>query len=215
MMVHSLATPSLPAFLATSALVILVPGPATLFVIGQAGQSARAAATATLGILLGDVVLILLSGFGFATLLSHWPGLLDGVQIAGALYVGYLGVALLRSDPAAPSTIAWRARPSATGFLITITNPKPILFFAAFFPLFIPSGAGSYAGSYAALGLWFETLNILYFTTLIMLTRQLKSRFAPAGRSRLPYRLAGLGLLVCALVILASALHSFVTSQPG
>jgi threonine/homoserine/homoserine lactone efflux protein len=193
------------AFLLASALVIVLPGPATLFVAGRAHASTRAAVAAVAGIVAGDVVLIALSGLGVAALVARWPNLLDAIRIIGALYVAWLGVGLLRA-PAAPATAAQRAHTgdALRGLLLTLSNPKPILFFAAFFPLFLDPAAASAMQGYYRLGAWFELLNLAWFALLVLAVRRLRRSDALAALPRgLVHRLAGCGLLLCAALVWA------------
>jgi leucine efflux protein len=198
------------SFLLASALVIAVPGPATLFVAGRAHASTRAAIAAVAGIVAGDVVLIALSGLGVAALVARWPNLLDAVRIVGALYVAWLGIGLLRTAgaPAATATATTAQRAHAgdalRGLLLTLSNPKPILFFAAFFPLFLDPAAASAMQGYYRLGAWFELLNLAWFALLVLAVRQLRRSDALAALPRgLVHRLAGCGLLLCAALVWA------------
>jgi leucine efflux protein len=196
------------SFLLASALVIAVPGPATLFVAGRAHASTRAAVAAVAGIVAGDVVLIALSGLGVSALVARWPNLLDAIRIIGALYVAWLGVGLLRAPaaPAGPATAAQRAHTgdALRGLLLTLSNPKPILFFAAFFPLFLDPAAASAMQGYYRLGVWFELLNLAWFALLVLAVRQLRRSDALAALPRgLVHRLAGCGLLLCAALVWA------------
>jgi leucine efflux protein len=196
-----IALQHLGAFLAASALMIVVPGPATLFVLAQDGT--RRAALATLGIVAGDVVLIVLAGAGLASLLARWPGLLRALHLGGALYLAWLGWGLWRSRPqhaAAAGTAGGLARAALT----TLTNPKPILFFSGFFPLFIASGDGSALASFLALGALFELLNLAWFAALIVGADRAR-RLVGGPPSRWPLRrLGGLALMACATAMLVA-----------
>lgn len=208
----------LPAFLAAAALIILIPGPATLYVAGQVQHSKARGYAATFGIVVGDLVLITLSGLGFAALVARWPLLLDVIKVGGALYVAWLGLALYNTPPeqlaqsglapAAPRpvpTVSPAAPTFARAVLLTLTNPKPILFFAAFFPLFIDKTAPSTMRSFYTLGALFEVLNVLYFVILILLVARLKTLRAPGSRGALPmHKISGCGLLLCAAAVLIS-----------
>jgi len=194
------------SFLLASALVIVVPGPATLFVAGRAHASTRAAGAAVAGIVAGDVVLIVLSGLGVAVLVARWPNLLDAVRIVGALYVAWLGIGLLRAAgaPAVAAPAAQRAYAgdALRGLLLTLSNPKPILFFAAFFPLFLDPAAVPAMQGYYRLGAWFELLNLTWFALLMLAVRRLRRSDALAALPRgLMHRLAGCGLLLCAALV--------------
>ncbi len=197
-------------FLAASALVIAIPGPATFLVVGQAHRSSWRAALATLGIVHGDVILITLSGIGFATVISQWPALLSIIKVAGAAYVAYLGITLILAPGGPSSKPADRAAGTfATGILITVTNPKPILFFAAFFPLFVAADAQSQIGSFFVLGALFEALNLAYFAAIIIAVAYLKKiRVFERLADGMLKRVAGWGLLFCAALILATSLPS-------
>ena len=202
---------SLGAFVSAAALVILVPGPATLLVAGQAHRSGWRAARATAGVVAGDLVLITLSGLGFAAVMQQWPALGLALTVAGALYVAWLGLGLLRSAPGSASTLT--ADSPHAGFLqgltLTLTNPKPVLFFGAFFPLFIDRASGQWMAAFYALGAIFEAINLLYFGALIGLVSRLRRVTAVGGvlRGRI-HQLSGGGLLLCAAVMLATTLRS-------
>ncbi|MES2936979.1 MAG: LysE family translocator [Pseudomonadota bacterium] len=186
------------AFLAAAAFVILVPGPATLLVAGEAQQGRRGAALTTLGIVLGDLVLIGLSAAGVAALVTRWSGVVDALAAAGALYVIHLGARMWRPQAgAAPEHRPAGRHAVARGLLLTLTNPKPILFFGAFFPLFIDPRAQRWLEGFALLGLLFEALNIAYFTALTFSIERL-SRVRSSGRVQAFVRRAGaLALVGC------------------
>lgn len=191
----------LEAFLLAATLVIIVPGPATLYVAGRAQHSPGTALRAVAGIVCGDLALIALSGLGFAALLASWPVLVTAIKVVGALYLIYLGWEMLRGD----GRVAAKADDGRAGFgrglLLTLTNPKPILFFAAFFPLFIDPRAGGGAQGFYWLGLWFEAINLAYFATVIFVASRL-GRFA--GFSSRFGQLGGCALLGCGVFVLAS-----------
>ena len=146
-----LAPEVLFAFIPAALLVIAVPGPAMLMVLGQLRHSRRRAVAAVAGLVVGDLLLISAAGLGLATLLRQWPLLLTVLRWAGAAYVGWMGWAMLRAAPAAV------AAPAAGGFraalLLTLINPKPVLFFAAFFPLFLGAGPQPWLLGFLGLGL--------------------------------------------------------------
>jgi len=202
---------SLGAFVSAAALVILVPGPATLLVAGQAHRSGWRAARATAGVVAGDLVLITLSGLGFAAVMQQWPALGLALTTAGALYVAWLGFGLVRGTPAssdAPAAEAPRAG-FLQGLTLTLTNPKPVLFFGAFFPLFIDRASGHWMTGFYALGAIFEAINLVYFGALILLVSRLRrvAAFGGALRGRV-HQLSGGGLLLCAAAMLATTLRS-------
>lgn len=198
---------ALLSFVAASFLLIISPGPATFYVMARARLSGRSAAAAVAGIVLGDIVLIGVAGLGFAAVIFRWPVLVTVLKILGALYLVYLAVGMLR----ARASVAGAASPPSgggllRGFLLTLGNPKAILFFSAFFPMFIESRAGHpWAASFYTLGFVFEMMNIAYFSALTLIVRQVgrlgRSRLAPIDLNLI----SGCGLLACAVFVLASA----------
>lgn len=198
------------SFLVTASLVIVVPGPATFYVAGKSQHSTRAAMLAIAGILGGDIVLITLAGLGFASLVSKWPMLLSTIKVGGALYVAYLGISLLRAKP--PTEVGASAAVGATtttsnflqGVLITLTNPKPILFFAVFFPMFISRTTDSWMRSFYALGGLFEMLSLAYLSAVAVLIMTLR-RSTFLGRSSASLtKVSGYCLVACSVLILTS-----------
>lgn len=195
---------SLLSFILAASLVIIIPGPATLLVAGHARQSARRATAAVAGIVCGDVLLIALSVAGFALLMQSLPWLLPALRLLGAAYLLYLGFNLwrdsVRQNQGQAAAIHEQAS-FARGLLITVSNPKPVLFFSTFFPLFIPSGHDNTVQSFLLLGVVFEIINLLYFFVLCSFLRwaghQLAHRqpaWLPSGRMQ---KICASGLILC------------------
>jgi leucine efflux protein len=207
--------PNIVSFLAAATLVIIVPGPATFYVLSAAYRSLAGAVASVAGIVAGDVVLILLAGLGFAAVVSQWPMTLSVIKAVGSVYVVYLGIDLLRTRPVAgedvPKTQAASPGGFVQGFLITVTNPKPIIFFATFFPMFIDRDAGSWGASFLLLGVWFEIVNLLYFAVITMVVIQLRGRsvFDRFMTNSLA-KASGIGLIACgALIVLSETLSGW------
>jgi threonine/homoserine/homoserine lactone efflux protein len=192
----------LGAFLLAALLVIVVPGPATLYVLGQLRLSSWRAAQAVAGLVAGDLLLISAAGLGLGALLQQLPAALLVLRIGGALYVGWLGLTMLHSDPQ-PASVQRLVR--GTGFgpalWLTLFNPKPVLFFGAFFPLFLAADGHDWLAGFLSLGLLFELLNMLWFALLIAGVALLK-RHARVPAGRWVNRAGGLGLLGCAALML-------------
>lgn len=195
------------SFLLASFLLVIAPGPATFYVIARGRFSARSAALAVAGIVLGDIILIGVAGVGFAAAIVKWPILIVGLKVAGALYVAWLGVGMVmtKTDSTLETIQPARGLDLLRGFWLTLGNPKAILFFAAFFPLFIDKEAGQpWAVSFYALGLVFEIVNLVYFGILTLLVRRPTGPVSSLDLNRV----SGIGLLVCAVLILASLICS-------
>ena len=126
-------------FVAAVLIFLLIPGPGNLaLVLSTSKGGMRGGLAATLGVILGDQVLMWMAVAGVAALLSNYPAAFHLVQWAGAAYLAWLGAYMLLAKPGAPSPI--EIRPSQflrQAFFITLLNPKAILFYMAFFPLFV------------------------------------------------------------------------------
>ncbi len=130
------------AFVAASAVLLLIPGPTILLVVSYAlGQGWRAALPMAAGVALGDFTAMTLSLLGLGALLAASATVFTAVKWAGAAYLVWLGIKLWRSGgalDAAPRTGAAPAlRMLGHAWLVTALNPKGIIFFVAFLPQFV------------------------------------------------------------------------------
>jgi len=130
------------AFAAAAAILIAIPGPTTLVVLGHTLSSGRAMGFVSLiGVAAGDVCAIGLSVLGFSAILSASALAFEILKWLGAVYLVWLGIGLWRT-PSAALDAAPAARTRAReailrSFTVTLLNPKGILFFAAFLPQFV------------------------------------------------------------------------------
>ncbi len=155
-----------PAFLIASTLLILSPGPGTLAILGAATGSRRAGFEALAGTSTGDAILMAAAAIGAATLLHSYPTAFDALRYGGGAYLVWLGIQSLRSQEqklAVSSPEPGHAYKRS--LLVTLLNPKAIVFFMAFFPQFVAANAGF--DSFALLGTVFIALNCLYQALLI------------------------------------------------
>ncbi|QIY54320.1 LysE family translocator [Streptomyces sp. RPA4-5] len=156
------STESILAFAAMSLLVIVIPGPSVLFVIGRALAHGRRTALATvLGNLVGSYVLVIAVAWGLGALVESSAAVFMGVKMAGAAYLVYLGVQAFRhrkqmraADMEAPAgERRGDLRTVLDGLFVGITNPKGIVFFAAVLPQFVNHSAGHLPLQMMVLGL--------------------------------------------------------------
>ncbi|MET8585996.1 LysE family translocator [Streptomyces collinus] len=142
---------SVVAFAALALLVIAVPGPSVLFVIGRALAHGRRTALATvLGNLLGSYLLVTAVAWGLGALVETSAVVFTVVKLAGAVYLVHLGVhafrhrkALRVADVEAPAAERrGDLRTVLDGALVGATNPKGIVFFAAVLPQFVNHSTG-------------------------------------------------------------------------
>lgn len=135
------------AFVAATAVLLVIPGPTILTVISYSmAHGRRANLPLVAAVALGDCTALAVSLLGLGALLATSAFWFTVVKWAGGLYLLYLGVKLLRagvspSQPAAPAAPGSRWRLFANTYLVTALNPKGIVFFVAFLPQFISPGA--------------------------------------------------------------------------
>ncbi|MCX5070596.1 leucine efflux protein LeuE [Micromonospora lupini] len=203
--------------------IILLPGPNSLFVLSTAakrgvGVGYRAAA----GVFVGDGVLMILSAAGVASLLKAYPPLFLVIKYAGAAYLGYVGVTMLlgavrrwrdRNDPDTPRLIdaaepAQMRSPFRKALVISLLNPKAILFFISFFIQFVDPDYAWPALSFLLLGLIAQVTSALYLTALIFAGTFLATQF------RRRRRLAAGGTTAVAALFLAFSLK-LATASAG
>ncbi|RYJ29626.1 lysine exporter protein [Streptomyces sp. L-9-10] len=150
------------AFAAMSLLVIVIPGPSVLFVIGRALAHGRRTAMATvLGNVIGSYALVVAVALGIGALVERSVTVFLAVKLAGAAYLVFLGVQAFRhredmraSAMAAPAGPArGDLRTVGDGFVVGITNPKGVVFFAAVLPQFVDHSAGHLPVQMLLLGL--------------------------------------------------------------
>ncbi|GAA0271100.1 LysE family translocator [Streptomyces polychromogenes] len=155
------STESLLAFAAMSLVVIAIPGPSVLFVVGRALAHGRRTALATvLGNLLGCYTLVLAVALGVGALVQSSATVFTTVKLAGAAYLVCLGIQAyrhrgrLRADLAAgEGEPRGDLRTVWDGLLVGATNPKGLVFFAAVLPQFVNPDAGNIPLQMMILGL--------------------------------------------------------------
>ena len=131
------------AFVAASAVLLVIPGPTILMVISYSiAHGRRAQVPLVAAVALGDSTALVLSLLGLGALLATSAFWFSVVKWVGGLYLLYLGVRLLRAGiaatgPDAPAAPRSRWRLFANTWLVTALNPKGIVFFVAFLPQFI------------------------------------------------------------------------------
>ncbi|WP_298292373.1 leucine efflux protein LeuE [Thiomonas sp.] len=167
--------------------IVLLPGPNSLYVLSVAAQrGVRAGYRGAFGVFLGDTVLMVLAAAGAASLLETNLTLYHLVQAAGALYLGWLGVQMLRAawkrwhtrdtglhahGPVAHAAAAQHTKrldnPFRKALFISLLNPKAILFFVSFFIQFVDPHYPHPALSFLLLGIIVQFFSALYLSVLI------------------------------------------------
>ena len=127
------------AFVVAIIVFLAIPGVGNLAIITSTTKGRIAGGlAATLGVIVGDQVLMWLAVAGVAAVLTANPALFGVVQYAGAIYLAYLGIRMALARPGdAPVLNMQPRRFFQQAMLITLLNPKAIVFYMAFFPLFV------------------------------------------------------------------------------
>jgi leucine efflux protein len=186
------------AFVAAVLVFLALPGPGTFALLTSTGQGGlRAGVAATLGLIAGDQVLMWLAALGVAAVLQANPALFQGLQYAGAAYLAWLGLRLLLARKQAAALIRLMSgHYLRQAFLITLLNPKAIVFYMAFFPLFIDAGQQRGVITFAAMAATIAVLTFVYCVMLVFFADAIGARVKAHERlARLLQRLAGLFLI--------------------
>ena len=186
------------AFCASILLFLALPGPGTFALITSTGKGGlRAGAAATLGVIAGDQVLLWLAVAGVAALLAAYPAVFKAVQYAGAAYLGWIGLKLIFAKPGSASPI--RIEPhhyARQAFVITLLNPKAIVFYMAFFPLFIDPAQHRGVVTFAAMALTIAVITAVYCLLLCTFAEAVSARVRAHQRlARGLEKLAGVFLI--------------------
>lgn len=203
----------LTAYIIGTIAIILLPGPNSMYVLTTAAQHGiRRGYSAALGVFVGDTVIMVTAVVGAATLLKQAPSLFIALKVTGALYLGYLGVQMLLGawriwcnrahlNPAEMSDAATELDLSEQGslktpegtspfkraLLVSLINPKAILFVLSFFLQFVSPDAENPALAFFVLGAILQCFSIAYLSALIFAG----ARLAQAFRARPVWMVAG------------------------
>ncbi|MDI6097537.1 leucine efflux protein LeuE [Actinoplanes sp. NEAU-A12] len=175
--------------------IILLPGPNSIFVLAVGAQRGiRAGYQAACGVFLGDAVLMIFSATGVASLLNTYPPVFLVLKYAGAAYLAWVGINIIRSawarwrqrgeqsPAAAEEPPPGLQRPFRRATVISLLNPKAILFFLSFFIQFVEPGYAHPELSFLVLGAVVQFFSALYLTALIFGGRFLAGQFQERRR---------------------------------
>lgn len=159
-------TASLAAFIGAALVVLLIPGPAVLYIITRSlGQGRRAGLVSVLGLSTGALVHVAAATAGLSAVLMTSATAFGVVKYLGAAYLVYLGVRALlardSSDSTAPALPASGRRIFTEGALVSLLNPKIAAFFLAFLPQFVSPARGDVTLQVLTLGLVYIGLALI------------------------------------------------------
>jgi len=156
----------LAIFMTTAAIILVIPGPAVLYIIARSVEHGRPAGMASaLGITTGTLVHVGAAALGLSALMVSSATAYAVVKYAGALYLFYLGIRKFRERPEAESGMsvvkpASFRRVFAQGVLVNVLNPKAALFFFAFLPQFVNPARGHVTMQFVGLGMIFAAMGL-------------------------------------------------------
>jgi threonine/homoserine/homoserine lactone efflux protein len=152
-------------FAVASIALLLIPGPAVLYVVTQSAEQGRSAGLASVaGIHIGTFVHIVAAAVGLSALILASAVAFSAVKFAGAAYLVYLGIRKLLERSASDETEPRHAplrTVFARGAIVNVLNPKTALFFLAFLPQFVDTDRGAVWSQVVALGLVFVALGLV------------------------------------------------------
>jgi leucine efflux protein len=206
-----LGTVDLPTFVVGALLIVLLPGPTSLYVLTVgARKGVRTGYRAASGVFLGDAVLLTLTAAGAASMLKRSPATFDVVKVLGAGYLAWLGFGMLRSAvkalrerrqaaadaagdgaeaAAMAQAVAAAERPFRRALVVSLLNPKAILFDLAFLTQFVSPHAAHPVEAFALLSTIVMLFSAGYLSALIFTGHRLASAFR--RRKRLAASMTG------------------------
>ena len=193
----------LTTYLLGTIAIVLLPGPNSMFVLSVAARrGVRTGYAAACGVFVGDTVLMTLAALGAASLLRALPALFLGIKVVGAAYLAWVGIQLFKSalqrwrgelsavDPQAQDL----SQPFHKALVISLLNPKAILFFVSFFIQFVDPSYPWPALTFLGLGAIAQCCSAIYLSVLIFAGARLAAAFA-ARRRTASVASAGVGTL--------------------
>jgi len=166
------------AFVAAILIFLAIPGPGNLALITSTSKGGVPGGLgATFGVIAGDQVLMWAAVAGVATLLVTYPAAFHAVQWLGAAYLAWLGGKMLLAKPGAKPVLHIEPRRYfQQAALITLLNPKAIVFYMAFFPLFVDPAQHRGLLTFGVMAATVAVLTFLYGLVAVLLTHFLAER---------------------------------------
>ena len=166
------------AFVAAIIVFLLIPGPGNLALITSTSKGGVAGGLgATFGVIAGDQVLLWAAVAGVSAVMTAYPAAFRAVQWMGAVYLTWLGVKMLIAK--AGDAPILQIRPHhyfRQALVITLLNPKAIVFYMAFFPLFIDPAQHQGITTFGVMAATIASLTFLYGLAAVLLTYFLAER---------------------------------------
>jgi leucine efflux protein len=187
-----------PAFAVAVIVFLLIPGPGNLALITSTTKGGRRGGfAATFGVMAGDQVLIWLAVAGVAALLTAYPPAFQAVQWLGAVYLAWLGARMLLAKPGDRPVLEIKPHHYfQQAMVITLLNPKAIVFYMAFFPLFVDPVRHRGLLTFGVMAATIAALTFLYGLVVVLLTHHFAERLRGSPKvSGALQKLAGVFLI--------------------
>lgn len=186
------------AFVVAILVFLAIPGPGNLALITSTSKGGIAGGLgATFGVIAGDQVLMWAAVAGVAALLVAYPAAFHAVQWLGAAYLAWLGLKMLTAKPGDAPVLNIEPRLYfKQAALITLLNPKAIVFYMAFFPLFVGPARHQGLLTFGVMAATIAVLTFAYGLAVVLLTHYMAERMrANPVIGRLLGKLAGVFLI--------------------
>ena len=166
------------AFVVAIIVFLLIPGPGNLALITSTSKGGIPGGLgATFGVIAGDQVLLWAAVAGVSAVMAAYPTAFHIVQWAGAVYLAWLGIKMLLAQPGdAPILKIKPHHYLRQAMVITLLNPKAIVFYMAFFPLFVDPATHQGLRTFGVMAATIAMLTFMYGLTSVLLTHCLAER---------------------------------------
>ncbi|WP_246267621.1 LysE family translocator [Nonomuraea typhae] len=169
--------------------ILIVPGPAVVFIVTRSVTQGRAAGiVSVLGVHAGSLVHVAAAALGLTALLAASATAFTIVKFAGVAYLLYLGIRKLLSKPVPEEEMTIkeqsRRRMFGEGFVVNVLNPKTAIFFLAFLPNFVNPAAGPVAPQIMLLGAIWVVLGLASDGTFALASSALAGRLRRSLKAR-------------------------------
>ena len=173
------------AFVVAIIVFLAIPGPGNLALLtATAKGGVRAGMAATFGVIAGDQALLWMAVAGVATLLVTYPAAFALVQWLGAAYLAWLGFKLVSAKPGDAPVLELKPHHYLRqAFVITVFNPKAIVFYMAFFPLFVDPAVHQGLLTFAFMAITIAALTFCYGLVVVLLAHFLAERIRTSDRA--------------------------------
>lgn len=170
-------------------MVIVIPGPSVMFVVGRAlGSGRRVAVLSVLGNAAGEYLQVIAVAFGVGTIAERSVAAFTAIKVVGGLYLVYLGFTTFRQRRSLAAALAGSVRSRSDrrsffdGLTVGATNPKTVVFLVAILPQFASRAGGGVAAQILVLGAVFAAIAVLSDTLWVLAAGRFRAWFARSPR---------------------------------